>query len=185
LEEEEGLFGLSDLQKLARERFEREILPHLDSAYTFARWLTGNEPDAQDVVQEALLRALRFFDGYRGENARAWLLTIVRNTCVNFWEKRRPGEAAEEFDEELHTPESDAPEAEARLLREASGHSVREALGSIPRPFREALILREVEGLSYKEIGAVANIPVGTVMSRLARGRRLLREHLLPSEKEA
>lgn len=166
-----------------RERFESEIVPHLDSAYTLARWLTGSPADAEDAVQEAFLRALRFFEGYRGENPRAWLLAIVRNTCMTLWQKRRPEWEAEEFVEELHTPEPEATEAEGRLLREEGSRAVAEALEALSPVFREVLVLREIEGCSYKEIGAVAGIPVGTVMSRLARARRLLRDRLTAARK--
>ncbi len=169
----------------SRERFESEILPHLDSAYTLARWLTGSAADAEDAVQEAFLRALRFFGGYRGENPRAWILAIVRNTCMSLWQKRRPEEDAEEFVEEIHTPEPGAPEAEGRLLREEDSRAVTEALEALSPVFREVLVLREIEGCSYKEIGAIAGVPVGTVMSRLARARRLLRDQLAAARKGA
>ena len=172
-------------EKAARERFERDIVPHLDSAYSLARWLTDSPADAEDAVQEAFLRALRFFGGYRGENSRAWLLAIVRNTCASLRQKRRPDLASEEFDEEVHTPEPDVPEAEGRLLREADTRAVGEALAGLSPRFREVLVLREIEGCSYKEIGSIAGVPVGTVMSRLARARAMLRDRMVSARKGA
>ena len=162
-----------------RERFEQAVLPHLDAAYSFARWLTRNDHDAQDVTQEAFLRAFRFFDGYQGGNMRAWLLTIVRNTCYTWMHQNRPPEASVEFDEEIHSEESSGgADPELQVLAGADQETVRRALAELPEIFREVLVLREMEGMSYKEIADVASVSIGTVMSRLARARTRLRETL-------
>ena len=159
--------------------FEQAVLPHLDAAYNLARWLVRNPQDAEDVVQEACLRAVRYFGGYQEGNARAWLLRIVRNTAYTYLEKKRPGDLAEEFDETIHASEHVQPDAEAVLLRSVESRMLQEALEGLPVRFREAIILRELEGLSYKEIAEVMGVPIGTVMSSLARGRTQLRERLL------
>jgi RNA polymerase sigma-70 factor, ECF subfamily len=156
--------------KLAR--FEEMILPHLDAAYNLARWLTGNRHDAEDVVQEAYLRAYRFFDGYRGGNSRAWLLCVVRNTC-HTWLRQNRKRDMETYDDDLHGA-TDAFSAEAPLLQEASVELVRHALQELPLVFREVVVLRELEGYSYRDIAAIAGVPLGTVMSRLTRGRARL-----------
>lgn len=161
------------------QEFERIVLPHLDAAYNLARWLVRNSHDAEDVVQEAYIRAFKFFGGYQGGNARSWILRIVRNAAYTFIEKRRPADLAEEFDETLHTGEKGQSDPEAALMQSAEGRVLQEALEALPVRFREVLILREIEGLSYKEIAAVADIPIGTVMSNLARSRAQLRERLL------
>jgi RNA polymerase sigma factor (sigma-70 family) len=166
--------------------FEQVVLSNLDAAYNLARWLVRNPHDAEDVVQEACLRAVRFFGGYQEGNARAWLLRIVRNTAYSFLEKKRPGELMEEFDEKIHVGEPVQQDAESTLLQSVESRSLQEALEGLPVRFREAIILRELEGLSYKEIAEVMDVPIGTVMSGLARGRTQLRERLLHgSGKEA
>lgn len=152
------------------------MLPHLNAAYNLARWLTRNDHDAEDVVQEAYLRALRFFGGIRGEDARPWLLAIVRNTCYDWMRRNRPQEMTDSFDEEIHTVIDESETPDARLMREADAAMVRRALESLPMAWREVIILREFEGLSYKEIAQVADIRIGTVMSRLARGRERLQQ---------
>ena len=149
-------------------------MPHLDAAYNLARWLTRNDHDAEDIVQESYLRAFRFFSGFRGGDSRAWLLKIVRNTCYTWFRQNRPQELATEFNEEIHTPETETPDPEALLLQGADAQLLRRALEELPAEFREALVLRELEGLSYKEIAEVAGISIGTVMSRLSRARRRL-----------
>jgi RNA polymerase sigma-70 factor (ECF subfamily) len=159
--------------------FEQVVMPHLDAAYNLARWLVGNQHDAEDVVQEAYLRAFKFFSGYRGGNARAWLLAIVRNTTYSFLEKNRPNENIEEFNEELHSADLSAPQAEMALLQAADSHALRDALEGLPVNFREIIVLRELEDMPYKQIAEVMGIPIGTVMSGLARGREKLRERLL------
>jgi RNA polymerase sigma-70 factor (ECF subfamily) len=162
-----------------RERFEQAVLPHLDAAYNLARWLTRNDEDAQDVTQESFLRAFRFFDGYQGGNMRAWLLTIVRNTCYTWLSRNRAPDFAVEFDEELHSEEvSGSADPEIQVLANADKETVRRALSELPEIFREVLVLREMEGMSYKEIADVASVSLGTVMSRLARARTRLRESL-------
>ncbi len=159
--------------------FEQEVLPHLDSAYNLARWLTRNDQDAQDVVQEAYLRAFRFFGGFRGGEARAWLLKIVRNTCYTWLQQNRPQQPTAEFDENLFGPDPLAPNPEEALLRSDNGKLLRRALEILPTDFREVLILRELEGMSYKEISDVTGMPPGTVMSRLSRARSGLRQSLV------
>jgi RNA polymerase sigma factor (sigma-70 family) len=162
-----------------RERFEQSVLPHLDAAYNLARWLTRNEQDAQDVTQEACLRAFRFFDGYQGGNMRAWFLTIVRNTCYTWLNQNRPPASNEEFDEEIHsTEDSGGASPEVQTLAGADRETLRRALEELPDVFREVLVLREIEGLSYKEIAEVSSVSLGTVMSRLARARTRLRQAL-------
>jgi len=165
-------------------RFEEIVLPHLDDAYTLARYLVRDEHDAQDVVQEAYLRALRHFGTLRGDG-RAWLLAIVRN-CARTWRRgRRADAAATPFDEELHSGESAGDESERRLRRGEARERLRTALERLAPEFREAIVLRELHGLSYREIAQVTGSPVGTVMSRLARGRQKLLEALGPGEREA
>ena len=166
----------------SRERFEQAVLPHLDAAYNLARWLTRNDEDAQDVTQESFLRAFRFFDGYQGGNMRAWLLTIVRNTCYTWLHQNRPPEQAVEFDEEIHSEEfSTSADPELQVLANADKATLQRALEELPEMFREVLVLREIEGMSYKEIADVASISIGTVMSRLARARTRLRQSLSPA----
>jgi RNA polymerase sigma-70 factor, ECF subfamily len=157
-----------------RARFEELVLPHVDAAYNLARWLTRNDHDADDVLQDAMLRAYRFFDQLRGD-ARPWLLAIVRNACWSWLQANRPAELTVEEE-----APSEAPGPEALALRELERRALNEAIGTLPVPFREALVLRELEDLSYKEIARIAGVPIGTVMSRLARARRLLAEALRP-----
>jgi RNA polymerase sigma-70 factor (ECF subfamily) len=168
-----------------RARFERVVLPHLDAAYNLARWLTRNDHDAEDVTQEACARAYRFFETFHDGNARTWLLTIVRRTCYSWLDKHRPDSRATVFDEDVHSLESGdghgtagGASPEALLLVNADLRQLRECLEQLPRELREALILRELEGLSYKEISAVTEAPLGTVMSRLARARNQLQRRL-------
>jgi RNA polymerase sigma-70 factor, ECF subfamily len=162
--------------------FEQAVLPHLDAAYNLARWLTRNERDAEDVVQESFLRAFRFFAGFRGGDARAWLMRIVRNTCYTWLHTNRPLQEATEFDETLFSPDSRSPNPEEAVLRKDRGALVRKALETLPANFREVLILRELEGLSYKEIADITGMPAGTVMSSLSRARDRLRQVLMMSE---
>ena len=165
--------------------FEQVALPHLDAAYNLARWLTGNEPDAQDVVQEAYLRAFRHFSDFRGGNARAWLLKIVRNTCFSWLRVNRPLRDAAEFDENLFAPDVSSLNPEEVVLQNISGTVVRDALQKLPENFREVIILRELEGLSYREIADITGMPAGTVMSSLSRARGRLRQVLTTSMSEA
>jgi RNA polymerase sigma factor (sigma-70 family) len=161
--------------------FEQVVLPHLDAAYNLARWLTRSDADAEDVVQEACVRALRFFGGFRGDDARRWLLAIVRNSSYDFLRRHRPQELTDAFDEEIHTAAEEMQTPEALLLRRADRAMVRQALEALPLAWREVIILRELEGLSYKQIADVAGIKIGTVMSRLARARAQL-QRLLAAE---
>jgi len=158
--------------------FEELILPHLDAAYNLARWLTRNTQDAEDVVQEAYLRAFRFFGGFRGGNARTWLLKIVRNTCYTWLHQNRAQQVTDPFDEQANTDVTESQNPETLLLRRADGQLLNQALEELPMAFREVLVLLEVEGLSYKEIAEMLGIPIGTVMSRLARARQRLRKSL-------
>ena len=152
--------------------FEQTILPHLDAAYNLARWLTGNEHDARDIVQESFLRAFKFFGRYRGGDARSWVLAIVRNTAYTSLRKR---ETREQFlESEIQNFEDPSPNAQQILERVADIEAVRAAIAQLPTEFREVIVLREMENLSYKEIADLVAIPIGTVMSRLARGRREL-----------
>ena len=163
------------------ERFEAVVLPHLDAAYTLARYLTRNDHDAQDVVQDASLRALRYFDGFRGggsAEARAWLLAIVRNTAYTWRRRHRADTLGTEFDEEQHSEQAADRHPESALLAQDQRAALRRAIEELAPEFREVIVLRELEGLSYKEISDVAGVPVGTVMSRLSRARRRLEEAL-------
>jgi RNA polymerase sigma-70 factor, ECF subfamily len=160
-------------------RFEALVLPHLDAAFNLARWLLRSGADAEDVAQESLLRAYRFFSDFHGGDARAWLLQIVRNTCYTWLEKNRHGKEMTEFDEEIHRPMSQAqsaasPTPEALAIAGDDRDRLTRALESLPPRFREVLVLRELEGCSYKEISAITEIPIGTVMSTLSRARRQL-----------
>ncbi len=159
-------------------QFDDAVVPHLDAAYNLARWLLRNPHDAEDVVQEACLRALSFFHTLRSENGRPWLLAIVRNTCYTWLRKNRPQEVDTVFDEQVHSPGSSAASPEAMLIRKAGSERVRQALQALPPEFREVLVLREMEGLSYRQIAEVSDLPIGTVMSRLARARRKLAQQL-------
>lgn len=147
-------------------------MPHMAAAYNLARWLTRNEHDAEDVVQEAYLRAFRYFDGFQGGDSRAWLLAIVRNTCYTWLQQnRRPTAPLEDALSEAAAP---GPGPEALVLEQVDRELLHRALEELPPEFREAIVLRELEGLSYKEIGAITGVPLGTVMSRLARARARL-----------
>jgi RNA polymerase sigma-70 factor, ECF subfamily len=166
-----------------KRRFELLALPHLDAAYNLARWLTRDDDDAQDVVQEAILRAMRYFGSFRGDNARPWLLQIVRHTAYAWMRQNRPAEMSSLDDEhgaalEVAGPAADEPPALAQRGDERA--QLNSALAGLPIAFREVLVLRELEDLSYQEIARIADIPVGTVMSRLARARGLMRQALTP-----
>jgi len=156
-------------------------MPHLDAAYNLARWLAGNDHDAEDIAQEACVRAFRFVGGCRNGDGRAWLLTIVRNTAYSWLKKSRAQPVVSMEDNEL--PEIEDQSCTAGSFHSADTDILRAALEALPLEFREALVLRELEGLSYKEIAEIAEVPVGTVMSRLARARRQLQDTLLRKEK--
>jgi len=164
------------------ESFAQVALPHLDVAYNLARWLTRDDHLAEDVVQEAYLRAFRFFSSFRGGDGRAWLLAIVRNTFYSMRKRDHAAHLQEPFDDEFYDGAVEAGaqngDPEALLMRSAGGQIIREAIEALPAEFREVLVLREIEELSYKDIALVAEVPVGTVMSRLARARKLLRRQL-------
>lgn len=171
-------------------RFEKATLPHLNSAYNLARWLLRDDHQAQDAVQEAYLRAFRFFDGFRGGDARPWLMSIVRNTCFTALRAQGQGGAPLVFDEELDddaldpTRSRDDANPESLLARKMEGQRVNAAIQQLPPLFREALILRELEDMTYEEIALVVGIPLGTVMSRLSRARRQLRNLLVNMDGE-
>lgn len=169
----------------ARGRFDECVLPYLDAAYNLARYLLRDPHEAEEAVQDAFLRAIGHFDGFRGTDGRAWLLSIVRNTCFTQFRRERSGGGKVEFDEELHSVEDEVSEPEAELARSIAARSVREGLGRLAVEFREVLVLRELEGLSYKEIAQVVGAPMGTVMSRLARGRKQLLLALESGAKES
>jgi len=158
--------------------FEETMLPHIDAAHNLARWLLRNEQDAQDVVQEAYLRAFKSFGGFHGSNGRAWLLTIVRNTSYTLLKKNRAVDLTTTFDEEIHATGHDSASPAAILEHAEDAELIRNAMDQLPTEFREILALRHQEGLSYKEIGDIAQLEPGTVMSRLARARAKLKEYL-------
>jgi len=169
-------------QDAAQERelasFEETMLPHMDAAHNLAKWLLRNEEDARDVVQEAYLRAFKSFGGFYGSNGRAWLLTIVRNTSYTLLKKNRAVDLTTTFDEEIHASGHESVSPATLLERSEDADLVREAMDKLPVDFREILVLRHLEGLSYNEIADIAQIPPGTVMSRLARARGKLKECL-------
>jgi RNA polymerase sigma factor (sigma-70 family) len=158
--------------------FEQDVLSHLDAAYNLARWLMRNDQDAQDVVQESYLRAFRFFSGFHGGDARAWLMKIVRNTCYTWLHANRPLQDATEFDENFSLPDFHAPNPEELLLQNDTGNLLHRALENLPVSLREVLVLREIEGMSYREIADITGVPLGTVMSSLSRARGRLRQVL-------
>jgi RNA polymerase sigma-70 factor (ECF subfamily) len=164
---------LEEQDKLAR--FEQSIMPHMNAAYNLARWLAGNDADAQDVVQEAYLRAFKFLGGFRGGDSRSWLLRIVRNAFYDWLKRNRREETGTQFDEEIHSADDETGTPDILLLEKGDHELMRKAIEDLPFDFREILVLRELEGLSYKEIADIAEVPLGTVMSRLARAREHLR----------
>ena len=155
-------------------RFEEIALPHLAAAYNLARWLVHNDHDAEDLVQEAYLRAFKSFDGYYGGNSRSWLLTIVRNTCYTWLQKNRAMQLTEPIEDHLDDAGFDFADPEVLFLQTLDAQIVRQSLQDLPVEFREVVVMREMEGFSYKEIAEVIDLPLGTVMSRLARGRKRL-----------
>jgi len=163
---------------MPRQTFEEVVLPHLDAAFNYARWLTKNAADAEDVVQDAYVRGLRFFSSLRNDDARSWLLTIVRNTWYGRFPRTRGVTPITVSDDMTHDRADDGLDPEALLLQRQTVETVQRAVQELPAEFREVIVLRELEGLSYKEIAAVAGIPIGTVMSRLARARERLQSIL-------
>ncbi len=159
-----------------RRRFEALAMPHLDAAYNLARWLGRRGADADDIVQEAMLRAFRSFDGFRGEAVKPWLLAIVRNCHLDaLAEKKRHAAAAFDEGHEIIAPD---PTPEAAAIQKGAGRVLEKAIAALPEEFRDIVVLRELEDMSYREIAAVTGAPIGTVMSRLARGRALLKTYL-------
>jgi RNA polymerase sigma-70 factor, ECF subfamily len=172
-----GIFRRDDessFQLMSQPTFETLVVPHLDAAFNYARWLTHNDADAQDVVQDAAVRAFRFFSSLRSDNPRAWLLTIVRNTWYARVARQQARPHVTEYDEMADPRTDHHPDPEALLLRQQTVERVRRAVESLPVDFREVIVLRELEGLSYKDIAEVIGVPIGTVMSRLSRARERL-----------
>jgi RNA polymerase sigma-70 factor (ECF subfamily) len=161
------------------DQFEAVVLPLFGPAYNLARWLVRDDRDAEDVVQEAFMRAFKFFGSYRGGDSRSWLLTIVRNTCYTWLQQNRSRELSDPIDDMLDEVGVDLENPETLMMHEVDVQLVRQALEELPIEFREVLIMREMEELSYKQISTIADLPVGTVMSRLARGRQRLRDLLV------
>ena len=177
-----AVFQGNERQDAAQEHelasFEAMMLPHMDAAHNLARWLLRNEQDAQDVVQEAYLRAFKSFSGFHGSNGRAWLLAIVRNTSYTLLKKNRAADLTTTFDEEIHATSSESVSPAAILEHAEDAEVIKNAMNELSAEFREILTLRHQEELSYQEIGEILKIPTGTVMSRLARARAKLREYL-------
>jgi RNA polymerase sigma-70 factor (ECF subfamily) len=175
-----------------RARFERLVLPHLDAAYGLARWLMRDTTQAEDAVQEAYLRAYRFFGTFRGEDARPWILGVVRNACYSLLEQERRAAQAQAFDEDAHGEEAVAAgtvlrfpaDPEAAAIERAERELLQACLRALPGEYREVIVLRELHGCSYREIAHIADVPIGTVMSRLARARKLLRRSLTAGMQE-
>jgi RNA polymerase sigma-70 factor (ECF subfamily) len=167
-------------ERRRQSRFEAVVLPHLDAGYALARWLTRNDADAADVVQEACLRAFRYFDGFRGGDAKSWLLRIVRRTCYNWLERNRPAELVpleieDDRDGSVHHPAAGAIDADALLQSRSDLRRLDLLIERLPAPLREAIVLRELQELDYRQIAEVTGVPIGTVMSRLHRARAALR----------
>lgn len=180
---------MDSLTNTKEKRFQAMVLPHLDSAFNMARWLARNNQDAEEIVQEAYLRAYRFFDGFHGEDGRAWVLGIVRNTFYTWYRQNKSGMQNTQFEDEVHSAmNSDygvamsADNPEYKLIQKDCQRQMQRALEALPVEFREVMVLRELEELSYKQIAGITGIPIGTVMSRLGRGRKQLAE-ILATEK--
>ena len=185
----EGTRSAVTAEQLKSRRFEQIVMPHLDSAYNLARWLTRSDADAKDVVQESCLRAFKYFDGFDGQYANAWLLKIVRNTCHTWLRQNHPAEEAVALEDNLE--EVDRNETSMQVSASGLGRSPESLLiegrdaqrldaliGRLPPAYREVVILRELEEMSYREIADIVGVPIGTVMSRLARGRQMLQTAL-------
>jgi RNA polymerase sigma factor (sigma-70 family) len=173
-----------------KERYQALVLAHMDSAFNLAFWLARSRPDAEDIVQEACLRAYRFFDGFHGDDGRAWLLAIVRNTFYSWHKENRKQEPTMEFNEEWHShqeagPDHAADNPEVLLMYKDDQRLLQQAIEKLPLEFREVIVLRELEDLSYRQIAGIAGIPLGTVMSRLGRGRKLLAAMLASTLRDA
>ena len=163
--------------------FNQAVLPHLDAAYNLARWLTRNDQDAEDIAQEACLRAFKYWKSFSGRDCRSWLLKIVRNTFYS-WLRQRSVQPVLTDDGETDDTADNIPDPESALIRNADRDMLRAALEDLAVEFREAIVLRELEGLSYKEIADIAGVPIGTVMSRLARARKRLQSYLTKTASE-
>jgi RNA polymerase sigma-70 factor, ECF subfamily len=171
----DGHMSASTPQRSDGGRFDKAVLPQLDAAYNLARWLTRNSTDAEDVVQDACERALKYFGAFHGDDAKAWFLTIVRHACYDWLKRNRPAELVPGDGQAIdEAPDLSAPTPEQVVMRNASAAALTEAIGALPLGYREVLILRELEEMPYREIARVVDIPIGTVMSRLARARGLL-----------
>jgi RNA polymerase sigma-70 factor, ECF subfamily len=166
----------TDTERNNISRFESIMIPHLDAAYNLARWLTRHADEADEAVQEAYLRAFRYFDSFRGGDGRVWLLAIVRNCCLSSYRSQKDNEVL--FDEQSHSAKYGQPTPESAVLKQAAAHSLRGCIDALPREYRETLIMRELEEFSYKQIADVTALPIGTVMSRLSRARKRLQECL-------
>jgi len=166
---------------MPHQTFEEIVLPHLDAAFNYARWLTKSDADAEDVVQDAYVRALRFFSSLRGDDARSWLFTIVRNTWYGRFTRAAGPNQPTVYDDMKHDRPDDGLDPEALVMQQQAVEKVQRAVQELPTDFREMIVLRELEGLSYKQIAVVVRIPIGTVMSRLARARERLQAILRPS----
>jgi RNA polymerase sigma factor (sigma-70 family) len=171
------------LELAERSRFEQATLPHLDAAWNLARWLTRDEHAAEDVVQEAYCRAARYFASFRGGDGRAWLLGVVRRAAFD-WLAKRQAQGAVAFHEALHDRADESSNPEFLAIRKCDQARVHLALEELPPHFREVIVLRELEGLSYQQIAAVTEVPIGTVMSRLSRGRQHLQDQLASGPEE-
>jgi RNA polymerase sigma factor (sigma-70 family) len=156
------------------ERFEELILPHLDDAYTLARYLLRDEHNAQDVVQDAALRAFRYFDGFRDGDPRAWFMTIVRNCCMSWQRKHRDDRRAEPLAPQHESSAQESRQTDAAAIERSDREAVNRAVAELPPEFREVIVLREIQGMSYAQISGVVKVPIGTVMSRLSRARNRL-----------
>jgi RNA polymerase sigma-70 factor (ECF subfamily) len=165
---------------MPRRDFQDVVVPHLDAAFNYARWLTKNDADAEDVVQDAMIRALRYFSSLRNDDARAWLLAIVRNAWYGRVARQDVSQGAEVHDEMSDDRHDGRLDPEALVLQQQTVEHVQRAVESLPVDFREVIVLRELEGLSYKEIAAIVGVPTGTVMSRLSRARERLLIQLRP-----
>jgi RNA polymerase sigma factor (sigma-70 family) len=160
-------------------RFQTAIMPHIDSAFNLARWLTRGHQDAEDIVQESYLSAYNYFDGFRGEDGRVWLLGIVRNTFYTWYQKGKVNNQHTQYEEELHSlnevaDEPNSSNPERILIQKDSQRLLQQAMRELPIEFREVMVMRELENLSYKQIAEIIQIPIGTVMSRIGRGRKQL-----------
>ena len=174
-------------ESVKRSTFESTVLIHLDAAYNLARWLVDDPASAEDAVQEACLRAQRFFHSLSGPNPKAWFMAIVRNSCIDLLRQRKVRRIEEPYDESVHgeLPARSEDSPEYTVMQQSEARWVRAAIAGLPDEYREVIILRELEDMSYKEISEIVKVPIGTVMSRLSRGRDLLSRALRADMKRA